>query len=81
MDLTDSILAGLLVVLILLLGSSLSINPLTVWVNLAEYFSRGRTPDGMRSRIDRQRDLALLVCFLIFIGIPTALLLWLSYGW
>ncbi len=79
MDMTDFLLAGLLTLLVIVLGASFRLNPLSLWVDLAAYFSRGRTPDAMRSRIDRQRDLVLLVCFLIFIGIPAAIFLWITY--
>jgi hypothetical protein len=66
--------------LVLLLGVGFGLDPLRMWTDLLEHFGRGLDHPGMRSRIDRQRDFVALLCFVIFIGIPSAILLWFLYA-
>lgn len=76
MDFEHYILVGTLTLGLVLWGLSFRINPISLWIDLVNYFGGGLDASRMRSRIDRQRDFVLLACFLIFVGIPAAILIW-----
>ena len=69
-----------ILVLAAVLACAFHPNPLMVWTRLITYFGKGPEDPNLRSRVDRQRSMVSLICFLVFIGLPAAVLIWFTYS-